>query len=355
MTVWSNSNFYNFLPWAFAGMLGVPNNRLRMIPCAVGGSFGSKHFITKVIAIAGALSKRDRATGEVRRGPDGQHRGQRQRRLRPHLRRRARAVGRRRDARADPEDHRRLRGVLPVRPRPARQRHVPADRPVPDRQPALRRVLRADQQGPAGLLPRRGRRPGQLHPGTAGRRGRGGTGHRPGRAARAQLHPARPVPVHDPHRQRVRQRRLRGRPGPGHGAGRPQALAGRAATAPGRGPLPRHRAGQLPGTLRLQRQRVVVPLRQPAAGRDQHPGERQARRRRHGRGPGRAGLPVVGQQPGDRGEPGRGRGVRHRSGGRLHRLRRLDRGRAVGRTGRQPADDHAVRSGPRGVPLSATR
>jgi CO/xanthine dehydrogenase Mo-binding subunit len=58
MTVWSNSNFYNFLPWAFAGMLGVPNNRLRMIPCAVGGSFGSKHFITKVIAIAGALSKR---------------------------------------------------------------------------------------------------------------------------------------------------------------------------------------------------------------------------------------------------------------------------------------------------------
>ena len=57
MTVWSNSNFHNFLPWAFAGMLGVPNNRLRMIPCAVGGSFGSKHFITKVISIAGSLSK----------------------------------------------------------------------------------------------------------------------------------------------------------------------------------------------------------------------------------------------------------------------------------------------------------
>ena len=72
--------------------------------------------------------------------------------------------------------------------------------------------------------------------------------------------------------------------------------------------------------------------------------------------PGRAGLPAVGQQPGDGGEPGRGRGVRHRSGGRLDRLRRLDRGRAVGRTGRQPADDHAVRSGPRGVRArSATR
>ncbi len=60
MTVWSNTNFYNFLPWSFAGMLGVPNNRLRMIPCAVGGSFGSKHLINKVINIAGALTK---ATG----------------------------------------------------------------------------------------------------------------------------------------------------------------------------------------------------------------------------------------------------------------------------------------------------
>jgi CO/xanthine dehydrogenase Mo-binding subunit len=60
MTVWSNSNFYNFLPWVFAGILGVPTNRLRLIPCTVGGSFGSKHHIMQVVAIAGALSK---ATG----------------------------------------------------------------------------------------------------------------------------------------------------------------------------------------------------------------------------------------------------------------------------------------------------
>ena len=57
MTVYSNSNFINFLPWAFAGILRVSTNRLRMIPCAVGGSFGSKHLITKVISITGALSK----------------------------------------------------------------------------------------------------------------------------------------------------------------------------------------------------------------------------------------------------------------------------------------------------------
>jgi CO/xanthine dehydrogenase Mo-binding subunit len=60
MTVWSNSNFYNFLPWVFAGILAVPTNRLRLIPCTVGGSFGSKHLIMQVVAIAGALAK---ATG----------------------------------------------------------------------------------------------------------------------------------------------------------------------------------------------------------------------------------------------------------------------------------------------------
>src|SRR5262249_31988913 len=57
MTLWSNSNFYNFLPWVFAGMLKVGTNRLRIVPCAVGGSFGSKHLITKVVGIAGALTK----------------------------------------------------------------------------------------------------------------------------------------------------------------------------------------------------------------------------------------------------------------------------------------------------------
>ena len=57
MTLWSNSNFYNFLPWVFAGMLKVGTNRLRIIPCTVGGSFGSKHLITKVVGIAGALTK----------------------------------------------------------------------------------------------------------------------------------------------------------------------------------------------------------------------------------------------------------------------------------------------------------
>ena len=136
-------------------------------------------------------------------------------------------------------------------------------------------VLRADQQGPAGLLPRRGRRPGQLHPGTAGRRGRRGAGHRPGRAAPAQLHPARPVPVQDPDRAtsttaattRPCSTGRSSSPTSRTGAPSRNGCAPRAATSASGWPRCQERS-------RLQRQRVVVPLRQPAAGRDQHPGER---------------------------------------------------------------------------------
>jgi CO/xanthine dehydrogenase Mo-binding subunit len=60
MTVWSNTNMYSYIPWVFAQLLKVPTNRLKLVPCLVGGSFGSKHLITKCFAIAGALTK---ATG----------------------------------------------------------------------------------------------------------------------------------------------------------------------------------------------------------------------------------------------------------------------------------------------------
>ena len=57
MTVWSNTNMYNFVPTVFADMLRVPNHKLRLVPCHVGGSFGSKHLISKCILIAAALAK----------------------------------------------------------------------------------------------------------------------------------------------------------------------------------------------------------------------------------------------------------------------------------------------------------
>lgn len=60
MTVWSNTNMFNFIPWAYARMLRVPTHRLRIVPCLAGGSFGSKHILSKCVLIAGALAK---ATG----------------------------------------------------------------------------------------------------------------------------------------------------------------------------------------------------------------------------------------------------------------------------------------------------
>ncbi|MCI0547973.1 MAG: xanthine dehydrogenase family protein molybdopterin-binding subunit [Candidatus Rokubacteria bacterium] len=55
--VWSNTNMINFVGWLLAGTLKVPASKLNIHPMYVGGSFGSKHVLGKVIGIAGMLSK----------------------------------------------------------------------------------------------------------------------------------------------------------------------------------------------------------------------------------------------------------------------------------------------------------
>ncbi len=60
MTVWANTNMYHYSAMPFAGTLKVDPNKFSIVPVAVGGSFGSKHLLSKVITIAGILSK---ATG----------------------------------------------------------------------------------------------------------------------------------------------------------------------------------------------------------------------------------------------------------------------------------------------------
>jgi CO/xanthine dehydrogenase Mo-binding subunit len=57
MEVWSNTNMLNFVAWLIAVTLRLPPHKVNFHPMYVGGSFGSKHVISKVIAIAGALSK----------------------------------------------------------------------------------------------------------------------------------------------------------------------------------------------------------------------------------------------------------------------------------------------------------
>jgi CO/xanthine dehydrogenase Mo-binding subunit len=58
MDVWSNTNMINFVGWLLAGTLKIPASKLNLVPMYVGGSFGSKHVLGKVIAIAGMLAKR---------------------------------------------------------------------------------------------------------------------------------------------------------------------------------------------------------------------------------------------------------------------------------------------------------
>lgn len=57
MDVWSNTNMLNFVGWLVAGQLRVPVSKFSLMPMHVGGSFGSKHVLSKVIGIAGMLAK----------------------------------------------------------------------------------------------------------------------------------------------------------------------------------------------------------------------------------------------------------------------------------------------------------
>ena len=183
---------------------------------------------------------------QVHGGPRRQPARLREPRLRPLLRRRARRHhGRHHEEHPDPRG-RRLRCVLPVRPRHPRQRAGPGHRPVSDGQLRVRRAVRADQQVPAGRVPRRRLRRRQLLPRAARRRRRAGARDRPRGDPPEELHPAGPLPVQDAVREHLRQRQLRRRPRPGarrwpatpHSGGCRPRRAKRAATSASGSPPP---------------------------------------------------------------------------------------------------------------------
>ena len=58
MDVWSNTNMINYVGWLLANTLKVPASKLNIHPMYVGGSFGSKHILAKVIGVAAMLAKR---------------------------------------------------------------------------------------------------------------------------------------------------------------------------------------------------------------------------------------------------------------------------------------------------------
>jgi CO/xanthine dehydrogenase Mo-binding subunit len=57
VTVYANSMNFTYFQWLLAACLKVDTSRLRVVPVAAGGSFGSKFFMHKVPCLAGFLSK----------------------------------------------------------------------------------------------------------------------------------------------------------------------------------------------------------------------------------------------------------------------------------------------------------
>ncbi len=57
VTIYANSMNFTYFLWLIAGSLKIPAGKLRLVPVAAGGSFGSKFFMHKVPTFAGFLSK----------------------------------------------------------------------------------------------------------------------------------------------------------------------------------------------------------------------------------------------------------------------------------------------------------
>jgi CO/xanthine dehydrogenase Mo-binding subunit len=56
VTIYANSMTFTYFHWLIAGSLKIPTSKLRVVPVAAGGSFGSKFFMHKVPTFAGFLS-----------------------------------------------------------------------------------------------------------------------------------------------------------------------------------------------------------------------------------------------------------------------------------------------------------
>ena len=56
VTIYANSMNFTYFHWLIAGSLKIPTSKLRVVPIAAGGSFGSKFFMHKVPTFAGFLS-----------------------------------------------------------------------------------------------------------------------------------------------------------------------------------------------------------------------------------------------------------------------------------------------------------
>ena len=235
LTLWTTSQAPHAHRTVYALVSGLPEHKIRVIAPDIGGGFGNKVPIYPgyVCAIVASLViGKPVKWVEDRIGEPGQHR------LRPRLRDARRDRGD--QGRQDPRDPDQRAGRPRRLQRHGRTGEVPGGllrrlhgqlRP---RGGVLQDDGRLHQQG-AGrgrvrlLVPdHRGGLPRRADRGLPGLRAR----HGPGRAAQAQLHPARAVPVHLQDRLGLRLRRVREGDGPrarDRGVRRPAARAGREA------------------------------------------------------------------------------------------------------------------------------
>ncbi len=220
LTTWNSTQVSHFVQQGLAPALGLPHQKIRVIAPDLGGGFGTKaagYPEDVLIPLVAMVLNRPVKWIE---GPARAHDGGGPRPS-PDPRDRAGGGARRHDA-GRPRSHlARPRRLQLLGHRTALQHGGPPDRPAPHPQPPGRRPGCGHQQDAQRAVPgRRTARDGVRHGPhrrLSGPQARDG----PGRAAPAQLHPARRDAVGSRHalsrRQpaRLRQRRLPRRPGGG--------------------------------------------------------------------------------------------------------------------------------------------
>src|SRR4029450_2512101 len=212
LTIYCNSLSFSYLQWLLGTSLKIPATKLTVVPMIAGGSFGSKGFHRKGPILAGFLGRCPRRPGEVRRGPARPRQQLRPSRVRSALPRPPGARRRRDDARPRHRCGRRLRRLQPVRYWHPRQRPRAGNRALQDVRTALLGEVGADEQEPAGRLPRLRLGGRQLRARAAGRPGCPQAEDRSGRATPQEPASAGRVPLQHPDRQLLPQCELPRRP-----------------------------------------------------------------------------------------------------------------------------------------------
>ena len=348
MDVHSNSNMLNFAAWVLSGTLQMGPELIDFHPMYTGGSFGSKHLTAKAIALAASMAKltgrpvkfmEDRADNLLANDSQAPDR-------RYEVALALDADGRFLSLRTDVVDDYGAYFLFAVAGNTNAMAQTTGPYTIGSCENAVKAVLTSKNQ--QGVFRGAGSEVSNWVLERLVDAAAAELGDRRHRAAPAQPHPARPVPLQDPDGQPLRLRRLPGRAREGAGPRRARLLARRAGSRAGGGPVHRDRPGPGPAALDLRLDGVLVPQPRAVCGHVDHARERPHRGRPDRRRQRDDVLALLGQLARDRGLPARGRRAAGGAGRRRDRLRLDGPWVAERRAGRLADDGHALRRGPRG-------